>query len=158
MKCRTCLLDLPGEAFYSSNRRKCKECIKASVRTNRLQKIEQYREYDRARASRPDRVAARAAYAETDAYRISHAASAKKWDVANAIRKRASSAVSNALRSGELQRQPCFVCGSADSQAHHADYSAPLAVSWLCAEHHAQTHADHREYLRGAGKSLPAAA
>lgn len=45
-------------------------------------------------------------------------------------------AVNNALRSGKLVKQPCEVCGSLVSQAHHADYSEPLIVRWFCDTHH----------------------
>lgn len=149
MRCKSCLLDLPDANFYSSNKVRCKECIKASVRLNRLAKIDYYRAYDRGRANDFKRLEARTAYRQTEAFRISHAAAAKRWDVANALRKKASTVVSNALRDGRLDRQPCFICG-APAQAHHPDYSAPLAVTWLCAEHHAQAHKEHREREREA--------
>lgn len=48
--------------------------------------------------------------------------------------------VSNAIKLGKLMPQPCFVCGAAKSEAHHADYSLPLAVTWLCKKHHVETH------------------
>lgn len=147
MRCKSCLVDLPSTAFYTSNKARCKECIKASVRENRLAKAEYYKEFDRKRANLPHRVLARTVYRQTDAYRISHAVAAKRWGVANAIRKNAQIIAGNAIRDGKLKRMPCFVCG-ADADAHHPDYSAPLAVSWLCREHHAQLHKEHREYLR----------
>jgi hypothetical protein len=48
-----------------------------------------------------------------------------------------------ALREGRIRRGPCRVCGSPNTQAHHADYSKPLEVDWLCTEHHA---AEHRSF------------
>jgi hypothetical protein len=36
-------------------------------------------------------------------------------------------------------RQPCERCGG-PSEAHHADYSQPLVVSWLCKAHHRELH------------------
>src|SRR5574337_89451 len=149
MRCKSCLLDLEESAFYASNKTKCKECVKVSVRLNRLANIEHYRSFDRQRASRPDRVAARAAYRETDAYRISHAAACKRWTVSNAIRRHAHAVLAYALRSGKIQAQPCFVCGS-KAEAHHPDYSAPLAVSWLCSKHPAKTHKEFSEWMREA--------
>lgn len=47
--------------------------------------------------------------------------------------------VAKAIKSGQLVRQPCFVCGE-KAQAHHPDYSAPLDVVWLCVMHHRQAH------------------
>lgn len=149
MKCKTCLIDLPEAAFYASNKSRCKECIKASVRENRLNKIDHYRSYDRGRVNLPQRIAARMKYQQTDAFRISHAAGAKRWKVANAIRRKAHDVVNNAIRDGRLNPLPCLECG-AKAQAHHPDYSAPLAVSWLCSTHHAQLHKEHRERMRQA--------
>jgi hypothetical protein len=149
MKCKACLIDLPESSFYASNKAKCKECFKASVRANRLSKIDHYRSFDRGRANLPHRVDARLRYQQTDAFRISHAVASKRWDVANAIRKNAAVAVNNAVRDGRLLPLPCLECG-AKAQAHHPDYSAPLAVSWLCSTHHAQLHKEHRERMRDA--------
>jgi len=46
-----------------------------------------------------------------------------------------------AIISGRLQRAPCEVCGSSKVDAHHDDYSMPLAVRWLCRTHHVEHHA-----------------
>lgn len=40
---------------------------------------------------------------------------------------------------GKIIRQGCVVCGS-DAEMHHADYSKPLDVTWLCRRHHLQLH------------------
>jgi hypothetical protein len=50
------------------------------------------------------------------------------------------------LRRGKLKRKPCW-CGAV-GQMHHDDYSRPLAVVWLCRNHHLDLHA---------GKALAAA-
>lgn len=47
----------------------------------------------------------------------------------------------NAIRDGRLPRQPCEVCGSPKTDAHHDDYERPLDVRWLCRECHTQYHA-----------------
>jgi hypothetical protein len=55
-----------------------------------------------------------------------------------------------AVKRGNLQRQPCCVCGSTVSHAHHEDYSRPLDVVWLCLHCH---HERHRlERLFGPGQ------
>lgn len=51
-------------------------------------------------------------------------------------RRRARVAVGNAIRDGRLEKSVCEVCGDARVEAHHADYSKPLAVRWLCPIHH----------------------
>lgn len=49
--------------------------------------------------------------------------------------------VSNAIRDGKLQKQPCCVCGTLnDVQAHHEDYDRPLDVVWVCRNHHSEIH------------------
>jgi hypothetical protein len=45
-----------------------------------------------------------------------------------------------ALKNGKLTRQPCEVCGDPKTDAHHDDYSQPLAVRWLCRSHHRKLH------------------
>jgi hypothetical protein len=49
-----------------------------------------------------------------------------------------------ALKSGKLIRQPCEVCGAVKTDAHHDDYSQPLAVRWLCRSHHKKHHAKRK--------------
>jgi ribosomal protein S27AE len=58
--------------------------------------------------------------------------------------RRAHLAVARALKSGVLEKPArCPSCGSQDSpiHAHHADYSQPLDVRWLCAPCHGRLHA-----------------
>lgn len=154
-RCFRCSQTKPLSAFYkhaqmSDGRlNKCIECTKSDAREHRLRNLEKVRQYDRKRGGNPDRVAARKAYATTLEGKLAAARSRKAWIVVNAYKVKAANAVSNALRDGRLTRQPCFVCG-APAQAHHPDYSAPLAVSWLCAKHHSQLHKEHRESLREA--------
>ena len=45
------------------------------------------------------------------------------------------------LNQGRIQKLPCAVCGSINSQAHHENYSKPLKVVWLCRNHHLRLHA-----------------
>ncbi len=46
--------------------------------------------------------------------------------------------VSRALSKNKktLKWQPCEICGSRSSEAHHEDYNKPLEVRWLCKQHH----------------------
>lgn len=53
---------------------------------------------------------------------------------------RARNRVRDLVWRGKMKKQPCEVCGCAESQAHHSDYSKPLDVSWLCAKHHKGVH------------------
>jgi hypothetical protein len=57
-------------------------------------------------------------------------------------KRRANDRVSYAVRVGKLKRQPCVICGSLNTYAHHPDYSRPLVVVWLCPLHHSHIHKD----------------
>lgn len=63
------------------------------------------------------------------------------WRAKHPRRYRAHLDVQRALRHGELVKEPCAVCGCDKVDAHHEDYSRPLAVQWLCRKHHARLHA-----------------
>jgi len=103
---------------------KCKACTRADARAARRAKLDYYRAYDIARFH--DDPVRRA-----QQYMASYALMGKYPE-----RRRARSAVSNALRDGRLTRQPCEACGSLRSEAHHTDYARPLDVRWLCRLHH----------------------
>lgn len=59
-------------------------------------------------------------------------------------RCRAWNAVTGALASGALVREPCEVCAGPKSEAHHEDYAKPLTVRWLCRRHHVDRHLELR--------------
>lgn len=44
--------------------------------------------------------------------------------------------VNNALATGKLLKEPCMICGSSLTEAHHPDYSKPLLVEWYCRQCH----------------------
>lgn len=144
--CARCSTEKAADAFYADDRT-CKDCRKAMVRANRAAKIDYYRAYDRNRANQPDRVAARAAHQKTDAFKATRAEVTARYRHNHPGRNAANAAVFKALRSGTLLPLPCQVCGD-KAEAHHPDYSNFLGVVWLCVDHHAQLHAEHREYLR----------
>ncbi len=45
------------------------------------------------------------------------------------------------LRRGKLTKQPCK-CGSLDAEMHHADYTKPTEVTWLCRKCHLLLHVE----------------
>jgi len=73
------------------------------------------------------------------------------WDrprVSRSTMQSAHQAVARAFRCGDLDRGPCIVCGATeDVEAHHEDYSKPLAVVWYCITHHRQRHAQMGDAL-----------
>lgn len=129
---------------------KCKDCAKSDVRANRLEKLDQYRSYDRSRSSRPDRVAARERYQETEAGKVAVRRSRLSYQSRNPCKRAAHVMVGNAVRDGKLTKMPCETCGTiAGVHAHHDDYSKPLEVRWLCPVHHKQWHEENGEGKNG---------
>jgi hypothetical protein len=134
-KCFKCGAEKPLTEFYKHPRmadghvNKCKKCNKADVRENRETKVEYYKEYDVKR------------YAEDPSVRLRISKVSKLWREKYPERYKAHTAVSNAVRAGKLTKNPCVVCGTLNNlHAHHEDYSKPLEVLWLCAEHHRAHH------------------
>lgn len=111
---------------------KCKACTKSDVRQN----------YLCSRAAKGHAQRKRDATPHRRAYRIE---AARRHRFLHPDRYAARTAVSNAVRSGKLVKQPCGMCGTASRvQAHHCDYSKPLDVLWRCfkchrEEEHGQT-------------------
>lgn len=143
MQCKQCGCDKGADAFYASNKSRCKECIKSSVRANRLDKIDYYQQYDRMRGSMPHRVAARKDYAKTPEGKRAHARALKVSAARFPDRAKARIQFGNAVRDGCVIPWPvCAVpecCGK--PHGHHPDYSRPLDVVWLCDKHHKEAHA-----------------
>jgi hypothetical protein len=144
--CFKCGRSLPLDAFYphpamkDGRLGKCKDCTKEDVRANYAAKREQYSAYYAKRNQEPER--------KESLLRHQRARRARHPE-----RSRARNAVSNALRDGKLERQPCERCESPRSQAHHEDYSRPLDVRWLCFPCHRDEHGQTvvSERLRKAG-------
>jgi|TARA_R110000868_G_C10780465_1_gene755462 hypothetical protein len=75
----------------------------------------------------------------------------KRYRHAHKERAAAHAIVNRAVRSGYLVRQSCEKCGAEKTEAHHDDYSKPLAVRWLCIPHHKD---EHRSLLPPVGPKL----
>lgn len=131
--CFKCEISKPlGEYYrhkemFDGHLNKCKECTKADVRQHR--RSDEHREkvlaYDRNRGCR-----------QTKAYRDNHRMQRPEEYKARTM-------VSNALRSGKLEKPDrCQNCGDKSPlHGHHPDYSKPLSVVWLCVPCHRQIHA-----------------
>lgn len=131
---------------------KCIDCSKKDVIKNRNKKIEYYREYDRERGSKPDRVLKRKEYQERMKTEGKWPEMRKRYT--NNYRKKnlhkyfANHKVSNAKRAGRLEKEKCSICGNKKTEAHHPDYRKPLDVMWLCDKCHKQEHKKIREKQR----------
>jgi hypothetical protein len=126
---------------------KCIECAKRDVREGRRVRIDKYRAYDAARAMRPDRVAARERYQQTEAGKAAVDRARRRYQERHWFKRSAHHAVNNAVRDGRLHKpMNCSKCGT-DGRiyGHHDDYSKPLAVRWLCSTCHRDWHREHGE-------------
>lgn len=147
--CTGCNVEKPLHDYYKhpstldGHASKCKECAKAIVKSARLKNQDHYKAFDKARAMRPDRVAARAAYQKTESGREAVRRAKDAYKARLPRRRAAHVAVGNAVRDGRLVPWP--VCALPECnrkpQAHHPDYDRPLDVVWLCPTHHKQAHA-----------------
>ena len=156
-ECKQCGESKPMADFYKGHLSrdcrlgKCKDCVKADVRKNRLRNIEYYREYDRMRADTPHRVAARVEYQKTDRGREAMRRAKLKYSL-DPIKRSAHVATGNAIRDGKLKKlDACEHCGKNQGiQAHHPSYAGDMAlcVTWLCTPCHARLHKEHRARQR----------
>ena len=156
-KCTSCLVEQTIETnFYKHPKMadgyltKCKKCVKSRVKKHRAENIETFRAYDRTRYH--------TSLARKEAARLSHrkwviknpngpTAASNYWRGKNPEKYKAQNTVNNAIRDGKLERETCVICGE-KAQAHHEDYSSPLAVVWLCPEHHSLHHVKKRKNER----------
>jgi hypothetical protein len=44
------------------------------------------------------------------------------------------------VKKGKIPKQPCAICKSPFTEAHHENYNKPFEVVWLCKKHHAKIH------------------
>jgi hypothetical protein len=144
--CFICKSIKPINSFYKHPQmpdghvNKCIDCTKRAVIANRLDKIEHYRAFDKARASNPSRVKARLEYRKTEEGKLAVKRAHLKWTQTHPERKQAITKLGNAVRDKKVFKEPCFVCGDGKVEAHHPIYSMPLDVVWLCNRHHRETH------------------
>ncbi len=138
--CFKCGETKPLSLFYKHPRmadghvNKCKECNKLDVAKNTRKNHDYYLEYDRSRSKTEKR--------KQDAIKFG-AITRQRWK----LRKKATTAVANAIRSGNLTRPcNCEYCGeNGNIEAHHSSYSEDMyfAVTWLCVACH---NLIHRKY------------
>jgi len=140
--CFKCKRELPRTEFYSHPRMndgllgKCKDCTRHDSAEHRLRNIDRVRAYDHQRSTLAHRIALRrrVQLADLEAHPDRHRARAK---------------LQRTVRAGRLVRPPeCQRCGLAPHriEAHHADYTKPLDVEWLCKPCHAKADQERRAF------------
>ena len=74
------------------------------------------------------------------------------WTSRNPLAAKAHKIFQRAIKRGDRERGPCAECGKPKGHGHHADYSKPLDVTFLCHRCHMEHH--RRERFYGYGQSL----
>ncbi|AYO85370.1 hypothetical protein [Methylobacterium brachiatum] len=144
VQCSTC------QAAFETRHSQGRYCSEACARDGERKSWRAYGERNRDRrqtyhrahyAANAEKVITRtAAYLQTPAGRQT-ATTKRENQKARAPEKIAARhAVKVALQQGRLVRQPCERCGTEPTEAHHPDYSRPLAVMWLCQPCHLAEH------------------
>jgi len=135
--CRRCGIEKPLDEFYvhpmmlDGHLNFCKPCVKARVRKHRREN-DSVREYDRTRP-------------RSEGFYQRQLERNRENNAKYPLKKQAHQIATRAIKKGEIVRQPCEECGS-KAEAHHDDYSKPLAVRWLCVLHHRRWHAENEAY------------
>lgn len=141
--CFKCHKHKPLSEFYAHPQmsqgtlNKCKECTKADARRQHYKNMADPQWVAKERARQRIKEASRRVLGKSSPCKPE---SKNAWRKRNPHKSRAQVRVGRAVRKGALLRQPCEVCGSANVQAHHDDYTRPLEVRWLCAKHHSEYH------------------
>ena len=133
--CFKCKTEKERSEFYKHSQMgdgllgKCKDCTKKDSHERHLVKLQdpEWAIKERKRQREKEE-------------RRRRAGKVKKYKQANSKRPKANIDLSNAVRTGKIQRKPCQVCGKEKAQGHHEDYSKSLDVVWLCTRHHADRH------------------
>jgi hypothetical protein len=133
--CFKCHVEKDINEFYSHSAMadghlgKCKECTKTDAKNHRDKNLERVRAYDRVR---PHRVA----------LLVNTNQGKKEWIGRNPEKRAAHIAVESAVKRGDLIKpSACEICGFPSTlSAHHADYTEPLIVVWLCGPCHKDVH------------------
>ena len=139
--CFKCNLNKPLVDFYKHSAMadgylgKCKECAKLDVLQHRANNLEKIREYDKERSKNPERKKA-------------NVINNMLWRVKDKRRQMCHNAVSRAIKSGLLSKNPCIKCGNKISLANHEDYDKPLDVIWFCQPCHKQRHKEINQGLQ----------
>lgn len=155
-KCKVCGEEKPITEFYKHAGypdTKCKECAKAYSRRYAEEHAEHYKQYRKQRymEHREEDMLRNKAWREAN--RDKHNAYCRKWNnehaddrreylreyrIAHPERMRAQGIVNTRISRGKLTKpMACEVCGKVGRvEAHHADYSKPLDVMWVCKKCH----------------------
>ena len=79
-------------------------------------------------------------YSQTKEGKLTVIKATEKWQKDNPKKVRAKREAAYAIKTGQIIRCCCEICGVSETGAHHDDYDHPLVVRFLCIKHHKQWH------------------
>ena len=140
--CFKCGKLLPLTEFYvhpqmaDGHLNKCMDCTRKDVNEGRAARRDYYREYDRRRFKDAHRKIVVAKHNQSMRARFPEKYKCRTY-------------FGNAVRDGRILRpDSCSACGGkCIPQGHHADYSKPLDVQWLCRSCHGKLHGWYKEQV-----------
>ena len=125
-KCKTCFYETVKKYRASEQGKKArrKEAINARLSGKKQERQDRYKKTEKAKLTNKKYEQKRYQSPEGKA------------------RQAAKNAVKYAIKTGKLIKEPCFICGSKESVAHHSSYAKDmkLVVTWLCTTHHNEIH------------------
>ena len=121
-----------NRAYYLANRGKSATRDQARYLANREERLVKMREYSKS----PEGISVKQAYAKA------RVGVTMAWRERNPEKRRAHSLLYYAVQCGKIKRpDACPKCGrECLVEGHHADYSKPLEVDWLCRSCHVLEH------------------
>ena len=122
---------------FPEGRNWCRKCDNRYQRAHRAKNVEYYREYDRKRnvgKRKVDGITRLRKWQKENPKKRTE--SKLLYDKKDLSRYKAHYTISNYLRYGKLEKEPCIFCGKENSIAHHEDYEKPLEVIWMCQKCH----------------------
>ena len=155
--CRKCGVVKPLGSFYRDSKLSdghqnyCKDCKRILDQAYRSANAERVTEKQRLWAANHPEKRAEISRIWVQNNRDRRNQHNRSWIERNEEKKRCYNLVAGAIRSGRLVADTeCLICKSSGVllEAHHQDYSKPLAVMWLCDPCHKRLHIEQRRTER----------
>jgi len=135
--CPKCENEKETTGFYKDRAGRCKRCISDDVKKYYVLNRQNILSAKRKHYRENRRVVERNHYKTDDERRLAGVRAVTKWIRRNPEKKRAHLVVGYKIKKGEMEPEPCKICGSEnDLNAHHENYDLPLEVTWLCRSCH----------------------
>ncbi|BAO70087.1 hypothetical protein [Bordetella bronchiseptica] len=140
--CRQCKSTFqPSERQIRKSDFLCSECQRAYDAAYRAARKASGNPVKTGQMPRSYHQAYEAAYAQRPGVRERRASLMRGYARLHAGRHAARRKLRHEVEMGRIVPLPCEVCGDTPTDGHHASYALPLAVTWLCKQHHQELHA-----------------